>query len=157
MSPSTPEFSSTQNQAAALAKRNIANTLTLLGLAPVLIWMLLVAMALSGALLPWISAGVFLSGSYLVLLSLCITSPALMWSSSLKASHPDIWTTKHCIPAIAAKLALFFGILLNVGLWTWERFQHLEPSTQVTLPAEENYQTQEQIDKKIRELENLRR
>lgn len=141
----------------ARAKRNIANMLTLLGLAPALIWMLLMAMALSGALFPWISAGVFLSGSYLVLLSLCIISPALMWSSSLKASHPDIWTTMHCIPTVAAKLVLFFGIFLNVGLWTWERFQHLEPSTQVTLPAEESHQIQEQIDKKIREQESLRR
>jgi hypothetical protein len=139
------------------AKRNIANILILLSLGPALLWILLMAMALSGALLPWIAAGVFLSGIYLVFLSICITSAALMWSSTLKASRPDIWTTIHRIPAVAAKLILFFGVLLNLGLWGWERFRFREPSTQVTLPGEENQRLQEQMDKKIRELESLRR
>lgn len=136
----------------AHTKRNLANALTLMGLAPALVWMLLMAMALSGALLPWISAGVFLSGSYLLLLSLCITGPALMWSSALKEDHPDVWTKKYRIAAFSAKLVLIFGILFNVGILAWERFRDPEPPTQIPISVEESHRIQEQIDKKIREL-----
>lgn len=141
----------------AYSKRNVANLLILCGVTPTVIWMILMPMALGGALFSWISAGVVLGGKYLVFLSFCITCPILMWTRSSKLSHPDIWTAKHRIPATAAKFILTFGLLANLGVLMWGQFYRPEVSKTVILPTEESHQIQIQIDKKIQELEALRR
>jgi hypothetical protein len=142
----------------ARVKRNIAHILMVISLTPILTWMLLTGMALSGSLFPWIAAGIFVSGGYFLFLSLCMTSLVLIWSNFLKARQPNIWTSKHRIPVVAAKLVLALGVICNIGLWAWNSLHHPpELSNAVTLPAEENHQIQEQMNKKIQELENRSR
>lgn len=141
------------------AKRNLANILILLSIVPVLIWILLMAMAADGALFPWIAVSLFLSGPYIIVTLLVLVSLTSWWIRYLKENNPTVWTTPHKIPFITAKIVMLFGIAMYIGVYEWTNFLKPPPLplTQKILTIEEQDNFQKQFDKKLLEIQNQQR
>jgi len=99
-----------------VASRNIANALIILGLSPVLLWLILLAYDVMnpGGLLPWVSAGIIMFGVPFGLLSAFIAIPVMIFARSRAAINPAIWTTPHRVPFFLG--IVIFGIALIAGV-----------------------------------------
>jgi hypothetical protein len=100
-----------------IASRNVANVLIILGLLPILLWLLLLAFAFlhPGELLPWVSAGIIMFGVPLSMLSVFIAVPVMLFARNRASENTTVWTRIHRVP-------FFFGVVtflvaLIAGIW----------------------------------------
>jgi hypothetical protein len=88
-----------------IARRNVANILIVVGLLPILLWLLLLAYDVlhPGELLPWVSAGIIMFGVPFGIISLLIAVPVMLFARNRAAEDSAVWTPIHRIP-------FFFGV-----------------------------------------------
>jgi hypothetical protein len=101
-----------------IASRNIANILILVGAAPILLWlvMLLFNVLVPGAVLPWVSAAVLMSGVPLGLLSFGISVPVLLFARRRTTENAAVWSGIHRVPYFVGVTALCVAIALGFGV-----------------------------------------
>lgn len=133
------------------SKRNAANILLILGLAPALLWLSL--LAVSSAMSPWVTAGVIWFGVLLCFLSLLISGSAWVWAHSLTKTSPEIWQGAHRAPRwIAAGVAgLVICAVFAITVQGLSAATEL-PTRSVQLSREENEKIIQQVESKIEEL-----
>lgn len=133
------------------SKRNIANIFILLGLVPSMLW--LGIFAISGALAPWVAAGVIWLGVPLCFLSLLISGSAWVWAHDLAKANPEEWRGAHRVPGwIAAGVGcLAIGAVIAI-IVQGSRTPDELPSQSVQLSAEESAEIERQAKSKIEQL-----
>ncbi|MGJ7558898.1 hypothetical protein ACSFBI_33550 [Variovorax sp. RB3P1] len=133
------------------SKRNVANILILLGVAPTVLWLGL--LAISSVLNPWAATAVIWIGVPLCFLSLLISGSAWVWAHDLAKANPEKWRGAHRIPGwvatAVAGLAVVAVIAINLQ---GSRPPTGLPSRSVQLSAEENAEIERQAKSKIEEL-----
>ena len=100
-----------------VASRNVANTLIIVGLLPVLFWLFLLGLSVfhPDDFLPWVSAGIIMFGVPLGMISFCVAVPMMLLALNRAAANPTVWTRIHRLP-------FFFGVatftlVLIAGVW----------------------------------------
>jgi len=133
-------------------ERNVANILILIGLTPTVPWLGL--MAISGALMPWIAAGLVVLGGPLCFLSLLVSGSAWVWARDLAKANPAIWRGAHRIPGwIATFVAgLVICTVLALIAINSQRSAVQPPARSVTMTPEENAEISRRAREKIEEI-----
>jgi uncharacterized membrane protein YkgB len=100
-----------------VGKRNVANSLIVVGLSPILLWLCLLALSFlhRGDFLPWVSAGIIMFGVPLGILSFFVTVPMMMLVRNRAAENPSLWTRIHRIPFYFGVAT--FVVALIAGIW----------------------------------------
>jgi hypothetical protein len=100
-----------------VASRNVANILIVVGLAPILLWLFLLALSFlhPEAFLPWVSAGIIMFGVPLGMLSVFIAVPMMLLARNRAAVNPTVWTGVHRLPFFFGVAT--FGVALIAAIW----------------------------------------
>lgn len=139
------------NQMSSDSKRNVANILILLGVAPTVLWLGL--LAISGVLTPWAAVGVIWIGIPLCFLSLLISGSAWVWAHDLAKANPEKWRGAHRVPGWVATAVAGLAVVAVIAINAQGSRPPTElPSRSVQLSAEENAAIERQARSKIEEL-----
>ena len=100
-----------------VASRNIANTLILVAVLPVLLWLCCVALVVlrPSNFLPWTGAAVILFGAPAWLFSFFFAIPLMLYARNRASQNTTLWTRSHKIPTFIGAGSLVIGLV--VGIW----------------------------------------